>query len=87
MKFATSTSKGTEGFNISYSSEKKCAESLEDILPKGWKVNFEWAQILFSDVQYQIDKKKKELNIQYNQNLMHWWPELKAELIIRLKAL
>ena len=82
--FTTTTPKGTEGFNISYSSEKKCSDSLKDILPKGWRVNFEWAQILFSDVQYQIDAEKKELNIQYNQNLSYWWPQLKEEVTKKL---
>lgn len=87
MTFETTTPKGTEGHNISYGDEVRCAESLKYVLPEGWKVLFSWAQILFSDVQYNIDKKKKVVNVVYNQNLTYWWPQLKEELTGKLKDL
>lgn len=70
--FETTTPKGTEGFNISYSEEVKCAKALRQVIPKDWKIVFSWAQILFSDVQYEVDKKKKKVNVVYNQNLRIW---------------
>jgi len=84
IEFETSTPVGTEGNNISYSTEKACAESLKEILPEGWKVKFSWAQILFSDVQYNIEKKKKCVEFVYNQNLSYWWPEVKKELATKI---
>jgi len=81
----SSTSKGTEGFNISYSAEQKCGKELLKVLPKNWKVHFDWCQILFSDVQYKIDKPRKEILVAYNQNLHIWWSELVAEIEDKLK--
>ena len=78
--FTSTTPKGTEGFNISYSDEQKCAKALLKVLPPKWKVDFSWAQILFSDVQYNIDKKKKTVRVVYNQNLRIWWKDLLAEV-------
>lgn len=75
MKFVTTTPVGTEGNNITYATEKRCAESLN--LSDEWTVNFDWAQILFSDVQYEVNRKKKEVNVTYNQCLSYWWPQVK----------
>lgn len=72
----SSTKKGTEGCNISYSSEQKYGKLLLKSLPEGWKVRFDWSQILFSDVQYGVNKKRKEVQIVYNQNLHIWWSEV-----------
>jgi len=85
MKFTTSTPKGTEGFNISYSAEERCAKRLAEVLPSNWKIDFSWAQILFSDVQYEIDRKKKTVFIVYNQNLHIWWSQLVAEIEEKMK--
>lgn len=80
MTFTTTTPVGTEGFNISYSTEKKCAESLRKILPEGWTVKFEWVQILFYDIGYSVDKKTKTVNVVYNQNLHIWWSAALQEI-------
>ena len=85
MKFKTTTPKGTEGFNISYSDEKRCAESLAKILPKDWTIHFRWAQLMFCDVNYLVDKEKKEVLVQYNQNLSHWWPSVMSEVQEKIK--
>lgn len=85
MQFVTTTPKGTEGFNISYSDEERCAKKLGHVLPEGWKVKFQWAQILFSDVQYKIDKRKKVVDIVYNQNLSLWWSQVMEEVEKSLK--
>ena len=79
-QITTTTPKGTSGTNISYSSEMSCGKSLLKILPKGWKIKFTWYQILFVDVQYGIDKKKKIVSIVYNQNLNYWWKDLQKEI-------
>lgn len=81
----TTTPKGTEGFNISYSSEENCGKALLKILPAGWKVRFSWAQILFSDVQYKIDRATKTVWVTYNQNLHIWWRDLMAEVEEKMK--
>jgi hypothetical protein len=85
MKFITTTKEGVEGFNISYFTEKRCAEMLSKIIPKDWTISFEWSQILFSDVEYMIEKEAKTVHIRYNQNLGHWWKEvtkgIKRELV------
>ena len=86
MNFITTTPKGTEGFNISYSDEESCAKQLAKILPPGWKIKFSWAQILFSDVQYELDKKKKVVRVVYNQNLRIWWRDLVAEIKEKLSC-
>lgn len=78
--FKSTTKKGREGFSISYSDEVKSAKELLKALPKGWKVEFTWAQILFSDVQYELNRKKKTVYIIYNQNLRHWFPEVIKEI-------
>lgn len=82
--FKTSTPVGREGFNISYSDEMKCAKSLD--LPEGWAVKFDWAQILFSDVQYEIDVDKKEVSVVYNRNLSQWWQLVKTEIEDKMKV-
>jgi len=87
MIFKTTTPVGTEGCNISYSQEVKCSDSLKKILPSGWQVHFQWCQILFSDVQYNIDKKKKIIDIAYNQNLHIWWSQLLEEVKEKLKKM
>ena len=85
MNRILSTSRGREGINISASTEKSCGKQLLEILPKDWKVSFDWCQILFSDTQYEIIKEKKLIEIAYNQNLAYWWkklmPEIKQKLI------
>lgn len=68
-----STSGETEGFNISASAEKSCGKQLLEILPNDWKVSFNWLQIAFFDVAYEIKKEKKLIEIDYNQNLDYWW--------------
>jgi hypothetical protein len=85
MNFKSSTPKGTEGFNISYSDELRCAEALNKVLPEGWTILFSWAQILFSDVQYKIDKKNKVIDVVYNQNLHIWWKDVVREIEGKLK--
>lgn len=82
----TTTPKGLEGNNISYLEEVGCYNKLKQVLPEGWTVKFEWAQILFSDVQYQLNKKKKVVEVVYNQNLRIWATELVAEVSDKLKA-
>ncbi len=81
----TSTPKGTEGFGISYSDEARCAEALQKVLPEKWKVLFNWSQILFSDVQYRINKKEKVIDVVYNQNLHIWTKDLVREIEEKLK--
>ena len=80
-----SDSNGVEGNNISASAEQSCGEKLLKELPKGWKIRFHWCQILFSDVQYEIIKKKKMIDIAYNQNLGYWWGELMKEVVSKIK--
>lgn len=87
MQRFISTSNGAEGTNISASDEKRCAEELLKILPSDWKVSFDWAQILFSDVQYHIVKKEKIVRVVYNQNLTYWWKEVMDEIVSKLKKL
>lgn len=87
MTFVTTTPKGTEGFNISYSDEAKVAKALKKFLPKGWTIHFQWAQILFTDVQYHLNAEKKVVDIVYNQNLMHWLPDLAREIEQKIKTL
>jgi len=87
INMETSTPKGTEGFGISFSDELRCAEALQPILPKGWKVRFQWLQILFNDVRYSIDKEAKTIDITYNQNLGHWQKPLVEEIASKLKQL
>ena len=84
--FNTTTPKGLEGHNISYSEELACFTKLKKVLPEGWTVKFDWSQILFADVQYQIDKRKKLVAVQYNQNLRIWASELVAEVESKIKA-
>ena len=86
MTFTTTTKPGTEGFNISYSDEERCAKQLSRVLPPNWKIHFSWAQILFSDVQYEIDRHKKIVRVVYNQNLRIWWKDLVSEVRDKLKT-
>jgi hypothetical protein len=79
-RFITSTPVGTAGFNISYSSEERCAKTLLKILPKDWSVKFNWCQIMFSDVNYEINNEDKVVEINYNQNLDYWWNKLLKEI-------
>ena len=81
----TTTPKGTEGFGISYADEVRCAEALNKVLPAGWKILFSWSQILFSDVQYRINKKEKVIDVVYNQNLNIWYKDLVREIEEKLK--
>lgn len=81
----STTKKGTEGFNISYTDEQRLGRELLKELPEGWKVLFSWAQILFSDVQYEIDEEKKIVEIVYNQNLSIWAKELIKEIKSKIK--
>jgi len=87
MKFITTTPKGTEGNQLSYNTEKECAETLETIVPKDWKVEFNWYQIFFQDVSYKIDKEEKTVFIGYNQNLAHWWNDIRSDIEFKLKEL
>ena len=73
----TSTDKGFEGINKSYSDEQRCGKEILKILPEGWKVSFSWVQILLdADVKYLVSKENKIVNIAYNQNLIRWTPDL-----------
>jgi len=81
----TTTPVNTEGCNISYSSEQNCGERLLKVLPIGWKVSFKWCQILFSDVQYEIDKDKKFIQIYYNQNLYRWWDAVTKDILKKIE--
>jgi len=83
-RFTTSTPKGTEGINISYSDEKKCAESLLKKLPPEWKIHFDWFQVFFYDVAYKIDRKKKKIEIGYNKSLSYWWPTIEKDILKNL---
>lgn len=74
--FETTTPKGTEGYSISYLEEERVGKEILKILPKGWKVTFRWAQILFADVQWKADKKQKVVDVVYNQNLHIWKRDL-----------
>lgn len=81
MEAITSTTeKGREGFNISWSAEQEFGKKLLKELPQGWKVKIGWIQILFSDVQYEIDFKKKVVDVTYNQNLRHWSDSMIKEI-------
>jgi len=79
-RITTTTPKGREGFNISYNDEQSCGEKLLNAIPKEYNLSFTWCQILFSDVQYQIDFDKKLIEIVYNQNLCYWWNDLVDEI-------
>jgi hypothetical protein len=81
----STTKKGTEGFNISYSDEQALGKALLKELPDGWKVKFNWCQILFSDVQYEIDEENKVVEIVYNQNLSGWAKALIKEIKSKIK--
>jgi len=87
MKRIISTSGGAEGFNISASNEKFCGKQLLKILPQDWKVSFNWLQIAFFDVAYEIKEKEKLIEINYNQNLIYWWKDLLAEIKTKLEKL
>ena len=87
MNRIISSSRGAEGFNISASDEKSCGKRLLEILPKDWKVSFDWCQILFSDVQYEIIREKKLVEVSYNQNLTHWWEEVMTDIEQKLNKL
>jgi len=76
----TTTPKGGEGFNISYATEQRCGKELLKVLPEGWVISFNWCQILFSDVEYKVDKVSKSVEINYNQNLSYWWKEVMLEI-------
>jgi hypothetical protein len=84
-QITTTTPKNTCGINISYSDEMTCANSLIKLLPKGWKIHFSWCQILFSDVQYRIERKKKLVSVVYNQNLRYWWAQCEKEIVAKVK--
>lgn len=84
--FSTSTEKGRNGINISYSDELDCAKSILKKLPKGWKVHFDWMQLIFEDVKYRIDWDEKKLYVAYNQNLTQWWDHLERDVTSHLKA-
>jgi hypothetical protein len=87
MRFTTSTHKGTEGFNISYGDERTVGHAILAELPKEWTVHFDWCQILFADVQYQIDAEKKRVEVQYCQSLMRWSHELVPEIAEKVRGL
>lgn len=38
-----------------------------------------------SDVQYQLNKKEKTVEIDYNQNLRYWTPSIVKEIREKLK--
>ena len=80
----TTTRKGCEGCNISYSAEQSCGKKLLQVLPTGWTVSFTWCQILFSDVQFEIDKEKKRVDIGYNQNLHYWWADVTKDILSKI---
>jgi predicted nucleotide-binding protein len=84
-RFSTTTRQGLEGCNISYSSEKLFAECLLKKIPKEWEVNIRWVQILFSDVNYIVDKDTKTVFVQYNQNLHYWQNALIKEVVNIIK--
>lgn len=86
MNIKTTTPKGVEGHGISYSDEQLCAKKLKGVFSEEWTIDFQWCQILFSDLQYQIDEELKVLRIQYNQNLKYWTPQLVKELKEKTKA-
>ena len=86
----TTTRKNTEGHGISYSNELHLYGELKKFLPENWKVEFDWRQILFSDVEYAIDTIGNRIQIFYNQNLRHWTPVMVIEIkekLIKLKVI
>lgn len=85
--FITSTPKGVEGHGISYGDEIRLHQLLIGLLPSNWTVHFSWEQILFADVQYALDKKKKEVHIMYNQNLAYWTKKVAPEIAEKVKDL
>ncbi|MAG40292.1 hypothetical protein CMI41_04975 [Candidatus Pacearchaeota archaeon] len=81
----STTKKGTERCQISYSTEQKCGKDLLDAIPKGWKVKFSWHQIMMgADIKYQIHKETKIIYIAYGQHLAHWMPELIKEVATKI---
>ena len=82
-----SSSRGAEGINISTSDEKFCGEQLLKVLPDDWRVSFDWLQIAFFDVAYEIKKEKKLIEIAYNQNLIYWWKKMFVEIKQKLEKL
>jgi len=86
METITSTTpKGREGFEISWSDEQNCGKKLLEVLPKGWTISFSWCQILFTDVQYEINFDKKNIDIAYNQNLRYWWNDCMKDIQEKIK--
>jgi hypothetical protein len=86
-KISSSTPEGREGFEISWSSEQTFGNELLKVLPEGWKVHFDWMQVLFSDVQYQIDKEKKLVEVQYNKELLYWKGKVINEIRYKVEEL
>ena len=85
-RFRTSTPEGTEGCNISHSSEKKWGTELLKVLPKDWSVHFDWVQLMLdADVKYFIEEDLKTVYVGYNQNLHIWFPSLIREVEEKMK--
>jgi len=83
----STTKKGTEGFNISWSAEQAFGRKLLKELPKGWSVDFCWLQFGMYDVRYEIEYISKEVRICYTQNLLHWSDELIKEIKRKIKEM
>jgi len=87
MKRFISNSRGREGFRISARTEKECGKQLLKVLPKDWKVSFDWVRFAMFDVKYYVVKKEKIVRVYYYQNLARWWEEIMKEIKRKLKKI
>ena len=86
-KIVTTTSKGTEGYSISYSEEMSVGKQLAKVIPDGWTISFGWFQILMNDMRYEIVIEEKLVRIAYNRGLSYWSKDFIPEIAEKIKAL
>lgn len=68
--------------------EIQFGNALLKYLPKNWKVIFNWNYGLEGyDVKYLIFQKRKEILVDYNQNLHYWLSSILPEFKDKLKKL
>ena len=86
-KIVTTTSKGTEGYSISYSEEMSVGKQLAKVIPDGWTISFQWCQVELNDMVYEIVIEEKLVRIAYNRNLFYWSKDFISEIAEKIKAL
>jgi len=86
-KIVTTTSKGTEGCNMSHSEEMYVGKQLAKVIPDGWTISFSWCQILMSDMHYEIVIEKKLVEIAYSKGLSYWSKDFIPEIAEKIKQL